>query len=110
VDCQQHDRDHQPDVSGGEVRGAGDLCQELASAQSLPFVMVSKKVGNCDKRMDDKHADYPPSFCFIGNLLINGRINNHPYFKSEKQYSNYNNDWQPCTQVQYMVSIHTEGS
>ena len=50
--------------------------------------MVSKKVSNCDKWMDDKHADYPPRFCFIGNLFINGRINNHPYFKSENQYSN----------------------
>ncbi len=64
--------------------------------------MVSKKVNNCDKWMDDKHADYPPSFCFIGNLFINGRINNHPYFKSENQYgnykdNNYKDNWQPCT-------------
>ena len=59
--------------------------------------MVSKKVNNCDKWMDDKHADYPPSFFFIGNPFINGCINNHPYFKSENQYGNYNNDWQPCT-------------
>ena len=69
--------------------------------------MVSKKVGNCDKWMDDKHTDYPPSFCFIGNPFIYGCINDHPYFKDENRYSNYNNNWQPYTQVQYMVSIHT---
>jgi hypothetical protein len=46
--------------------------------------------------MDDEHADYPPSFGFIGNLLINGCIDNHPYFKSKNQYGNYNNNWQPC--------------
>jgi hypothetical protein len=40
-------------------------------------------------------------------LLFYGRINNHPYFKGENQNSNYNNNWQPYTQVQYMVSIHT---
>jgi hypothetical protein len=67
------------------------------AAQSLAFTMVSKKVNNCDKRMDDKHADYPPGSRFIRNLFINGRINNHPYFKSENQYSNYDDDWQPCT-------------
>jgi hypothetical protein len=69
--------------------------------------MVSKKVGDCDKRMDDEHADYPPSFRFIGNPSIYDCINNHPYFKGEYQYSNYNDNWQPYTQVQYMVSIHT---
>jgi hypothetical protein len=69
--------------------------------------MVSKKVGNCDKWMDDKHTYYPPSFCFIGNPFIYGYINNHPYFKGENQYSSHNNNWQPYTQVQYMVSIHT---
>jgi hypothetical protein len=53
------------------------------ATQGLAFTMVSKKVNDCDKWMDDKHADYPPSFCFIGNLFINGHINNHPYFKSE---------------------------
>src|ERR1700745_2082578 len=68
--------------------------------------MVSKKVNNCDKWMDEKHADYPPGFCFIGNPFINDCINNHPYLKGEKQYSNYNNDRQPCTYVHYMVSIH----
>jgi cytidylate kinase len=73
-----------------------DFAKPTQQVQSLAFTMVSKKVGNCDKRMDDKHANYPPSFCFIGNLFINGRINNHPYFKSENQYSNYNNNWQPC--------------
>jgi hypothetical protein len=77
------------------------------AAQGLTFTMVSKKVNNCDKWMDDKHTDYPPSFCFISNLFISGRINNHPYFKSENQYSNYKDNWQPCTQVQHMVSIHT---
>jgi hypothetical protein len=61
------------------------------------LTMVSKKVNNCDKWMDDKHTDYPPSFCFIGNLFINGRINNHPYFKGENQYSNYKDNWQPYT-------------
>jgi hypothetical protein len=63
----------------------------------LALTMISKKVSNCDKWMDDKHTDYPPSFCLVGNAFINGRINNHPYFKSEKQYSNYKNDWQPYT-------------
>ena len=65
--------------------------------QILAFTVVSKKVNNCDKWVDDKHANYPPSFCFIGNLFINSRINNHPYFKSENQYCNYKNNWQPCT-------------
>lgn len=69
--------------------------------------MISKKVGDCDKGMNDKHADYPPSFCFIGNPSIYDCINNHPYFKGENKYSNYNDNWQPYTQVQYMVSIHT---
>ena len=68
--------------------------------------MVSKKVGNCDKWVDDKHTDYPPSFCFIGNPFIYNCINNHPYFKGGNQYSNDNNNWQPHIQVQYMVSIH----
>jgi hypothetical protein len=53
--------------------------------QSLAFTMVGKKVNNCDKWVDDKHADYPPSFCFIGNPFIKGGIDNHPYFKSEKR-------------------------
>jgi len=67
------------------------------SSVTGPFTMVSEKINNRNKWVDDKHTDYPQSFCFIGNSLINRRINNHPYFKSENQYSNYNNNWQPCT-------------
>jgi hypothetical protein len=69
------------------------LRQACPAAQSLAFTMVSKKVGNCDKWVDDEHADYPPSFCFIGNLFIYDCINDHPYFKGGNRYSNYNNNW-----------------
>jgi hypothetical protein len=65
-----------------------DFAKAGPAAESLAFTMVSKKVSNCDEWVNDKHADYRPSFCFIGNLFINGRINNHPYFKSKNQYSN----------------------
>ena len=68
-----------------------------SSSFGLAFAIVRSKSDNYDEWIDDKHTDYPPSFCFIGNLSINGRINNHPYFKSENQYSNYKDNWQPCT-------------
>ena len=54
---------------------------------------VGKEVNNCDKRMDDEHADYPPGLCFITQFFINGCIYNHPYFKSEDQYSDDNDYW-----------------
>jgi hypothetical protein len=83
---------------GGRMHRLSYHSQALVSDGSeLAFTMVSKKVNNCDKWMKDKHADYPPSSCLIGNPFINGRVNNHPYFKSENQYSNYKDGWQPCT-------------